>query len=105
MDIEIEYHGIVFEFDSEKAELVEKKHNITFDDEVMSVFLDELAIAHRDNRDYDGEDRFRIIGISNKYRVLVVAWVQIEDKIRLITAFKADKEQTRRYNNATRRIN
>ncbi len=100
MNVEVEYHGILFEFDSDKSELVERKRNIAFDDEVMSVFLDEQAIAHHDNRDYDGEDRFRIIGISNKYRVLVVVWLQLEDRIRLITAFKADKAQVKRYNNA-----
>ena len=51
-----------------------------------------------DNRfDYD-EMRMITVGLSNKSRLLTVAWVEIDEQnIKIITAFKAGHNQTEGY--------
>ncbi len=69
-------------------------------EEVISVFDDPYHITNIDDRfDYD-ELRMNTIGMTNQGKMLVVAWVQIDDEnIRVITAFKPTKRQIKGYAN------
>lgn len=88
--------GVVFEWDSDKAELVHKEHQVEFS-ECASVLLHELTITKEDYRDY-GEQRFISTGYSNQARLLTVVWTERNEHIRLITGFKATKEQIKEFN-------
>lgn len=89
---------IMFEWDSVKAELNYAKHKVTFE-EAKSVFYDENAvlIADPDHSSLD-ESRFVILGLSAKLNMLVVCHCYKEnDKIRIISARKADLQEAKQY--------
>ncbi len=60
---------IDFEWNSAKSRSNLKKHGVSFE-EAQSVFYDEYAIQFDD--DDSGEERFVMLGMSIKSRILVV---------------------------------
>ncbi len=84
------------EFDPGKAEQNPLRHEgVTFD-EAKAVLLDPYALTREDN-DIPEEQRFVSLGMGTKNRVLVVVWTLRGDRIRLISAWKANQPQRRRY--------
>lgn len=78
-----------FEWDETKARSNERKHGVTFT-EATSCFLDVFAIESFDVKHSADEDRFMIIGVSARGRLLVVAFTLREDTIiRIISARRA----------------
>ncbi|WP_373777860.1 BrnT family toxin [Glaesserella sp.] len=94
----LQLFGMLFEWHDDKFELVHKKRGITLE-EVASVFCDDNFLEKADFGDYD-EPRTLTIGMSNQARLLVVAWTQRENTIRIITAFFPTKHQEKEYVNA-----
>lgn len=92
-------HGIYFYWNDDKFKLVYDGRNIEFD-EVISVFDDPLMIANIDTRfDYE-ELRMVSVGMSNKGRLLAVAWFENdENSLTIITAFKPSPNQVKGYIN------
>jgi len=83
-----------FEWNPQKAEINYKKHHVSFE-EASTVFGDVLSIAYPDVDHSEQEDRYLIIGVSNKNRVLVISHTERENTIRIISARQATKrEQT-----------
>lgn len=68
---------------------------MTFD-EAQAVLLDPNALTRVD-RDAVGEQRFVTLGMGSRRRVLVVVWNQRGERIRLISAWKANQSQRQRY--------
>ena len=90
---------IEFQWDSAKAESNFKKHGVSFD-EAKSVFYDEYAIQfYDDNNSQLEEDRFLLLGTSNKTRLLLVCHCERDsaNSIRIISARKATKTEQRYY--------
>ncbi len=87
-----------FEWDDEKEKVNIRKHGIPFD-EVRTVFYDENAIQFFDPDHSEEEDRFILLGISFKLRILVVCHCirESETAIRLFSARKADRDEEREY--------
>ena len=84
------------EFDPDKAAANPLRHEgVTFH-EAEAVFLDPWALT-REDPDSAGEQRFVTLGLGGKGRVLVVVWTPRRDAIRLISAWKANQVQRRRY--------
>ena len=75
-----------------------REHGVSFE-EAQTVFLDENAIRFFDPDHSGEEDRFIMLGISFKLRVLVVChcYRENDEVIRLISARKADKEECKDY--------
>jgi len=89
---------LFFEWDPIKAELNLAKHKISFE-EARSVFYDENAIliADPDHSSLE-EDRFILLRLSLELRALVVCHCYREhDKIRIISARKANVQETKQY--------
>ena len=87
-----------FNWDDNKAARNIKKHNISFE-EAISVFYDENAIEFYDPEHSDKEDRFLMIGLSWRLRVIVVSYC-LRNKgleIRIISARKASKKEHQFY--------
>ena len=61
-----------FEWDAEKAEANLKKHGVSFP-EAVTAFGDPLSMNMPDPDHSEGENRFIVMGMSNRYRLLVVA--------------------------------
>lgn len=87
-----------FEWDPEKNAKNMKNHGISFE-EAATVFDDKNAIIEPDKLHSEDEERFCIIGYSNKRNCLFVIYCmrESEEVFRLITARKASKYQERRY--------
>ncbi len=87
-----------FEWDGKKEKTNIKKHGISFD-EASSAFYDENAIQFFDPDHSQGEDRFILLGISFKLRVLVVChcFRKEETVVRIISARKADRGEEKEY--------
>lgn len=84
-----------FEFDPAKAASNIQKHRVSFAD-AEGVFQDLLAL-HRDDPDAEGEDRFVAIGLGSAGELLVVVYTLRGDVIRLISARRATKRETKIY--------
>lgn len=88
---------LVFEWDTAKAESNLKKHGVSFE-EARSAFADEAGRLISDPDHSDDEDRFILLGLSAKFRVLVVAHCYRHgDTIRIISARKAEKRERKQY--------
>ena len=89
---------IRFEWDFEKAEINFKKHKVSFE-EAESVFYDPNAILISDPEHSDEEDRFIILGVSNKSKILVVCHCyRVNDEvIRIISARETITNEKKQY--------
>ncbi len=84
------------EFDPDKAAVNPIKHEgVTFE-EVKAVLLDPYALTHEDN-DITSEQRFITLGMGAKSRILIVVWTLRGETVRLISAWKANQPQKKRY--------
>ncbi|MBF0239039.1 MAG: BrnT family toxin [SAR324 cluster bacterium] len=87
---------LLFEWDPNKASSNINKHKITFD-EASTVFQDTRSLTIDDPLHSWDEERLIIIGMSHKNRLLVVVHTEREDKVRIISARKATKNERRYY--------
>jgi uncharacterized DUF497 family protein len=89
---------IRFQWDSAKDDANQKKHRISFE-EAQTVFFDSNAKIIADPDHSDDEDRFIILGMSRKLRILVVCHCYRENGglIRIISARKATKHEQGNY--------
>lgn len=85
-----------FEWDNDKAETNLRKHGISFDEACSAVF-DDFAVTFKDERENYGEDRYFTIGESSRGRLLAVIWTPRNNRYRLISSFKPDKQQRKEY--------
>ena len=87
-----------FIWDEGKSKSNLRKHGVSFE-EARSVFYDENAIRYYDPDHSKDEDRYIMLGMSAKLRVLVVCHCYREpgDLIRIISARKAEKSEARAY--------
>jgi uncharacterized DUF497 family protein len=87
-----------FIWDEEKAKINQEKHGISFT-EAKSVFYDDHArlIADDDNSEY--EERFLLLGLSFRPRLLLVCHCYRENDhvVRIISARKATRHETQTY--------
>jgi uncharacterized protein len=89
---------IRFEWDERKSRENKRKHGVSFE-EAQTVFLDEKAIRYYDPDHSEDEDRFIMLGMSIRLRVLVVCHCfRSDDKIiRIISARKANNREAAAY--------
>jgi uncharacterized DUF497 family protein len=91
---------IGFEWNEQKSKENIRKHGVSFED-AQTVFLDENSIRFFDPDHSGDEDRFIMLGMSAKLRVLVVCHCYREQSeetsIRIISARKADKRESKTY--------
>ena len=87
-----------FEWDNNKDRINTSKHGVSFD-EAQTVFYDEYAIQFFDPEHSESEDRFLLLGTSFKLKTLVVCHCFREEEtvVRIISARKADKDETKAY--------
>jgi len=87
-----------FEWDPAKDKANQRKHGISFE-EAKSVFFDENAIEFYDFDHSHREERFLMLGLSFRLRILLICHCHKEDKgiIRIISARKATKNEQKEY--------
>ncbi len=87
-----------FEWDPDKAASNVRKHSVSFD-EAATAFSDEGALVIDDPDNSEEEDRFILLGLSAKLRLLVVihCYREQDEIIRIISARKASRTESRQY--------
>jgi uncharacterized protein len=94
---------ITFSWDDRKAQQNLKKHKVTFE-EASTVFFDENAIEFFDPDHSIQEDRFLMLGISCRLRILVVSYCFRREgrEIRIISARKTTTKEQKVYTKGER---
>ena len=85
-----------FEWDPAKAESNRKKHGVGFE-EAATAFRDPLSLTVPDPDHSVGEERFILVGVSFRNRLVVVAHAEDGDKIRIISARSATAAERKAY--------
>lgn len=90
--------GLKFAWDRRKESANRKKHGVSFS-EAKTVFFDENARLIADPDHSEDEDRFILLGLSSRLRLLVVCHCYREDHgtIRIISARKANRSERLEY--------
>ena len=90
---------IRFDWDPKKAAENEQKHGVSFE-EAQSVFADEHGQLIDDPEHSADEQRFILMGLSARLRILVVVHThrEQEELIRVISARKASRKERTIYN-------
>jgi uncharacterized protein len=85
-----------FEWNPEKADINLAKHSVSFY-EASTIFEDALSITFPDPDHSIGEERYVIIGMSESGRLLIVSHTDRENRIRIISARSANRQEKRFY--------
>lgn len=91
-------NGLQFVWDERKNRANRRKHGIPFE-EARTAFYDENAKVYGDPDHSDEEDRFILLGMSLRLRVLVVChcYPEGDTVIRIFSARKANTREKRSY--------
>ncbi|XGV94599.1 MAG: BrnT family toxin [Leptolyngbya sp. BL-A-14] len=85
-----------FEWNPDKAASNAKKHGVTFE-EAATVFNDLLSVTFPDPDHSVGENRYVMIGLSRFGQLLIVAHTDRGEKVRIISARQANRQERRFY--------
>ena len=94
----VHMNDIRFDWDRAKAALNKRKHGVSFE-EAQTVFYDEHAIEFFDPDHSNREDRFIMLGLSFKVRLLVVCHCvrEAHSVIRMISVRRATRHEAKSY--------
>ena len=84
--------GYNFEWDPKKAEANLSKHGVSFR-EAVTAFGDPLSMNMADPDHSEAEDRFIVLGMSDRYRLLVVSYTERLPRTRIISARLATRHE------------
>jgi len=87
-----------FTWDQRKDRGNQMKHGVSFD-EAKTVFSDEYARIMEDSDHSPGEERFVLLGLSGRLRVLLVShtYRRDDEEIRIVSARKASRSEHKQY--------
>ena len=88
--------GYNFECDPEKAEANLGMHGVSFA-EAVTAFGDPLSMNMPDPDHSETEQRFIVLGMSDRYRLLVVSYTERPPRTRIISARLATRHERRQY--------
>jgi len=90
-------NSLRFEWDEDKAASNQEKHGVSFE-EAKSVFADSLGRLIADPDSSEAEERFVLMGVSSRLRLLIVCHCEKSEKIiRIISARKAERTERKNY--------
>ena len=92
-DLRVPYR---FEWDPEKAADNWRLHRVPFE-EATEAFSDPLSLNMPDPDHSRGEERFVVLGLSRRGRLLVVSYAERGFRTRLISARLASRTERRHY--------
>jgi uncharacterized protein len=92
-----------FEWDLDKARDNVRKHGVSFE-EGATVFADDDALIYDDLEHSSVEDRFIIVGMSARERMLLTVYtIRRADTVRIISSRHAVQHERRAYETKNRR--
>lgn len=92
--------ALEFEWDQRKAASNLLKHEVSFE-EAATVFGDPLGRVVADARHSVDEERFVLLGASQKGRLLAVMFVDRGEAVRIISARPATRSECKAYEETT----
>ena len=88
--------GYSFEWDAKKAQANLSKHGVSFA-EAVTAFGDPLSMNMPDPDHSDSEQRFIVLGMSDRFRLLVVSYTERLPRTRIISARLATRKERKQY--------
>ena len=90
--------SIRFAWDPQKDLINQQQHDVAFD-EAKTVFFDEYARLIADPDHSQEEERFLLLGLSARFRLLIVShtYRSQDSEIRIISARKANRREQHQY--------
>jgi uncharacterized DUF497 family protein len=85
-----------FDWDKNKAERNLSKHEVSFE-EAKTVFDDPLYVDFYGPEHSESEERYLIVGESDRGRLLIVSYTERGDVIRLISAREVTQTEREAY--------
>jgi uncharacterized DUF497 family protein len=85
-----------FEWNKNKAVKNLSKHGVSFE-EAKTVFDDPLYVDFYDPEHSEGEERYLIVGESDRGRLLIVSYTERGDAVRLISAREVTRTEREAY--------
>ena len=85
-----------FEWDEDKADRNLRKHGVSFA-EGSTVFADPLSLTIPDPLHSADEERFVTLGLSYRERLVVVAYAERGERVRIISARPATSRERKDY--------
>ncbi|MBE9189657.1 BrnT family toxin [Gloeocapsopsis crepidinum LEGE 06123] len=85
-----------FEWDNSKAASNLSKHGVSFE-EAKTVFDDPLYIDFYDPDHSEVEERYLIVGLSSRERLLIVSYTERKNSICLISAREVTRTEQEAY--------
>ena len=89
-----------FDWDAEKAAENFRKHGVELE-EAATVFGDWLAINMPDPDHSRGEQRYLLLGLSDRQRLFVVAYTERPPRTRIISARTVTRRERSEYEEGT----
>jgi uncharacterized DUF497 family protein len=86
----------IFEWDEHKGADNLRQHGVSFN-EATEAFGDPLSVNMPDPDHSIGEERFLLLGLSSRGRLLVVSYAERGTRTRLISARIASRSERRQY--------
>jgi uncharacterized DUF497 family protein len=87
---------LTFEWDKRKEASNIRKHGVSFH-EASTVFLDPLSMTFYDPDHAEDEDRYITLGMAKNGRLLFVSHADRGDRVRIISAREASKQERNSY--------
>ena len=88
--------GLTFEWEEKNAAANLRKHVVSFE-EAASAFGDPLSLTIPDSEHSGDEERWILLGMTERHRLVVVAHTEVADTVRLISARLATPAERRDY--------
>ncbi|CCI20543.1 conserved hypothetical protein [Microcystis aeruginosa PCC 9807] len=85
-----------FEWNKNKAVNNLSKHGVSFE-EAKTIFDDPLYVDFYDPDHSEGEERYLIVGESDRGRLLIVSYTERGDAVRLISAREVTRTEREAY--------
>jgi uncharacterized DUF497 family protein len=88
--------ALLFEWDDKKSAANLRKHGVSFE-EAASSFADPMSLTIDDPAHSEDEDRFIIMAMSLRDRLLVTAFTERGDQVRIISSRRASSSEQKQY--------
>ena len=97
MNVRYTLHNVLFEWDSQKAAVNLRKHDVTFE-LACEAFFDPF-VCYLDEEIVGTELRERIVGLTTTWTLLYIVYVMRDDRIRIVSARLVTKAEREIYEN------
>ena len=97
MNVRYTLHNVLFEWDSQKAAVNLRKHDVTFELACEAYF--DPFVCYLDEEIVGTELRERIVGLTTTWTLLYIVYVMRDDRIRIVSARLVTKAEREIYEN------